>query len=135
MGNFKASKACQVKANLGDLLGTYTNHVGLIPNDPSSATYEARKSNGSTLTIGDVTYDKTIGARILVSSLGNLPRDGRMVKANSWLFTEKDTYQMLARGHAPACEPFREWVYWKAVDQAWGWASADAGGTDTGFLY
>lgn len=42
VGNFKASKACQLKANLGDLLGTYTNHVGLIPNDPSGKAYPAR---------------------------------------------------------------------------------------------
>lgn len=27
------------------------------------------------------------------------------------MFSEKDTYQMIARGHAPASEPFREWVF------------------------
>ncbi|KMT53538.1 BRO-N domain-containing protein, partial [Pseudomonas fildesensis] len=45
-----------------------------------------------------------------VASIGNLPRDGRIVKANSWLFTEASLYQMLLRGHAPASEPFRKWV-------------------------
>ena len=45
-----------------------------------------------------------------VSSIGNLPRDGRMIKANSWLFTESALYQILLRGHAPASEPFRKWV-------------------------
>lgn len=32
------------------------------------------------------------------------------VQKTSWLFTESAVYQMLLRGHAPTCEPFRKWV-------------------------
>lgn len=45
-----------------------------------------------------------------MASLGKLPRDGRKVPSNTWLFTEAAVYQMLLRGHAPASEPFRKWV-------------------------
>ena len=62
--------------------------------DPSTAVFAQAK--------------KTSGIRF--ASLGNLPRDGHMVKSNSWLFTESATYQMLLRGHAPQSEPFRKWV-------------------------
>lgn len=51
--------------------------------------------------------EKLAGYRVV--SLGEIPRDGRVIKSNSWMFTEGAVYQMLLRGHAPASEPFRKW--------------------------
>ncbi|WP_312225069.1 BRO family protein [Stutzerimonas nitrititolerans] len=70
--------------------------------NPSSATYEAKRSHSVTLTMGDVTYDKTIGYPVT--------ENGRRYKDTTALFSQSQAYQMLLRGHAPASEPFRVWV-------------------------
>ncbi len=43
----------------------------------------------------------------------SLPVDelGRKLRNNTVLFTEDEAYQMLARGHAPQSQPFRDWVF------------------------
>tara|TARA_Y100000815_G_C13348804_1_gene503335 strand:- start:1935 stop:2441 length:507 start_codon:yes stop_codon:yes gene_type:complete len=43
----------------------------------------------------------------------SLPVDtlGRKLRSTTVLFTERETYEMLARGNAPKSQPFREWVF------------------------
>lgn len=43
----------------------------------------------------------------------SLPVDtlGRKLRSTSVLFTERETYEMLARGNAPQSQPFRDWVF------------------------
>jgi len=52
-------------------------------------------------------------AALIQDSCISLPVDalGRKVRTTTVLFTERETYEMLARGNAPQSQPFRDWVF------------------------
>jgi len=69
----------------------------------SVASYrKTKQGTGLKLTLGALIQDSCI----------SLPLDdlGRAFRITTAMMTEPETYQMLLRGHAPASEPFRQWV-------------------------
>lgn len=67
-----------------------------------SAYRKTKQGAGLRLTLAGLLSDSDI----------SLPDDGlgRAIRSTTAMMTEPETYQMLLRGHAPASEPFRQWV-------------------------
>ncbi|MCQ4310695.1 hypothetical protein NAV33_02115 [Pseudomonas stutzeri] len=73
--------------------------------DPKGAVNKARRLSHYGVSLSDVL--------VAHSATCGIPADdqGHRLRSTTVLFTERETYEMLARGNAPQSQPFRDWVF------------------------
>lgn len=74
--------------------------------NPANSVAEYRRTAASGIHLSALTQDWH-GESLEVP----LDHTGRKYRTTTVMFPESDMYEMLARGHAPQSQPFRDWVF------------------------